>query len=250
MFKHCFKDRRPCCQINTNVIIHQQFIKTDRWSCSCGQIQNEQTNAKQKDKITWLYTELWLYDSVIPQIWKNPHCCNSVSIFLLLFDTCKRQAARPSPACCGHQGQTGAEGWVGPCCWAPTRRKELSTAWVGHGGASIHAVLFLTRVDKWTCCSVPTCQDGFVAFKLLPSDVQAAVGEARLLPQVPQVVRQLTLRDFKHVHVGLAWNVHRVLDDAHLQGQPDQTESWQTAAELPQQQERSVFFLFDEHNSF
>lgn len=43
-----------------------------------------------------------------------------------------------------------------------------------------------------------------MAFKLLPSDVQAAVGEAGLLPQVPQVVGQLTLRDLQHVHVGLA----------------------------------------------
>lgn len=80
---------------------------------------------------------------------------------------------------------------------------ELSTACLG---LIIHAMTFFSprKVDEWTCGSVPTCQDGFVAFKLLPSDVQAAVGEARLLPQVPQVVGQLTLGDLQHVHVGLA----------------------------------------------
>lgn len=50
----------------------------------------------------------------------------------------------------------------------------------------------------------PTCQDGLVGLELLPSDVEAAVGEAGALPQVPQVVRELTLRDLQHVHVGLA----------------------------------------------
>lgn len=61
-----------------------------------------------------------------------------------------------------------------------------------------------------------TCQDGFMGFKLLPSDIEAAVSETRTLPQVPQVVRQLTLRYLQHVHVGLARNVNRVLDDAYL----------------------------------
>lgn len=33
-----------------------------------------------KTIICYLYTELWLHDSVIPQIWKNPHRSSSVSI--------------------------------------------------------------------------------------------------------------------------------------------------------------------------
>lgn len=64
-----------------------------------------------------------------------------------------------------------------------------------------------------------------MGFKLLPPDVQAAVCKAGLLPQVPQVIGQLTLWDLQHVHVGLARNVHGVLDDAHLQGQPHPTEA-------------------------
>lgn len=62
------------------------------------------------------------------------------------------------------------------------------------------------------------CQDGFVGFELLPPHVEAAVGESRALPQVAQVVRQLTLWYLQHVHVGLARNVDRVLDNAHLEG--------------------------------
>lgn len=61
-----------------------------------------------------------------------------------------------------------------------------------------------------------TCKDGFVGFELLPSDIEAAVSEARTLPQVPQIIRQLTLWDLQHVHVGLARNVNRVLDNAYL----------------------------------
>ena len=62
------------------------------------------------------------------------------------------------------------------------------------------------------------CQDGFVGLELLPPHVEAAVGEARALPQVPQVVRQLALRYLQHVHVGLARDVDRILDHAHLRG--------------------------------
>jgi len=61
------------------------------------------------------------------------------------------------------------------------------------------------------------CQDGFVGFELLPPHVEAAVGEARALPQVAQVVRQLTLGHLQHVHVGLARDVDRVLHHAHLE---------------------------------
>lgn len=129
-------------------------------------------------------------------------------------------------------------GEVGPA--AELRRTELSTACPGHGGANTDAM-----IDPWASCSGPTCKDGFVAFKLLPSDVQAAVREAGLLPQVPQVVGQLTLGDLQHVHVGLAWNVHRVLDDAHLQGQPDQSEPWNR--KLPGSPNNRSKAFFDEH---
>lgn len=64
-----------------------------------------------------------------------------------------------------------------------------------------------------------------MTFELLPSDVQAAVGEAGLLPQAPQVVGQLAFRHLQHVCVGLAGNVDGVLDDAHLQAQADQSET-------------------------
>lgn len=57
-----------------------------------------------------------------------------------------------------------------------------------------------------------------MGFELLPSDAQAAVGEARLLPQAPQVVGQLALGHLQHVHVGLAGDVDGVLDHAHLGG--------------------------------
>lgn len=62
----------------------------------------------------------------------------------------------------------------------------------------------------------PTCQDGFVCFKLVSPHEQAAVGEPGALPQAAQVVSQLTLRHLQHVHVGLAGDVHRVLHHAHL----------------------------------
>ncbi len=63
---------------------------------------------------------------------------------------------------------------------------------------------------------VLTSKNGFVGFELLPSHIEAAVCEAWTLPQVPQVIRQLTLWYFQHVHVGLARNVNGVLDNTYL----------------------------------
>lgn len=156
----------------------------------------------------------------------------------LTFAVWRGGTTHPSPASCGHRGHTGVGGWASE--WAPATEfkpgKRNSTEPVRGEAALIEMQWFF--FDRWTSCYVPTCEDGFVGFKLLSSDVQAAVREARLLPQVPQVVRQLTLRDLQHVHVGLAWNVHRVLDDAYLQGQPDQTLAWQRARDFRQQQQQ------------
>lgn len=66
--------------------------------------------------------------------------------------------------------------------------------------------------------AVPTCQDGFVRLELLPRHAQAAVGEARVLPQPAQLVCQAALGHLHHVHGVLAGDVDRVLHHAHLQG--------------------------------
>lgn len=84
---------------------------------------------------------------------------------------------------------------------APAAQPALSEAAHKHS-------LFFSFVEKKNLSvkrgRSPTCQDGLVGLELLPADVEAAVGEAGALPQVPQVVRELTLRDLQHVHVGLA----------------------------------------------
>lgn len=200
-----------------------------------GQIQGEHNTAKWKEKKHYLYTELWLCDplnlekssllQLCQHFWYLPSEEEAPPIHLL------------------HPAVIGAtQGWVGervsPRYRVQTRKTELSRASPGEA-ALIEMQWFF--FDRWTSCYVPTCEDGFVGFKLLSSDVQAAVREARLLPQVPQVVGQLTLRDLQHVHVGLAWNVHRVLDDAYLQGQPDQTVAWQRARDFQQQQQEWSF---------
>lgn len=94
----------------------------------------------------------------------------------------------------------------------PLRRgKDMSCR--GHLGRLLLWLLLAKVLGAWGGL---TCKDGFVSFELLPSDVEAAVCEAWTLPQVPQVIRQLTFWYLQHVHVGLSWNVNRILDDAYL----------------------------------
>lgn len=76
---------------------------------------------------------------------------------------------------------------------------------------------FNTKPHNYICVNdQPTCQDGFVCFKLLSSHKQATVCEPGTFPQAAQVISQLTLRHLQHVHVGLTGDVHRVLHHTHL----------------------------------
>lgn len=62
-----------------------------------------------------------------------------------------------------------------------------------------------------------------MSFELLACNTQAAVREARVLPESSQLVRQAALRYLHHVHGVLAGDVDRVLHHAHLEGNRKQT---------------------------
>lgn len=63
MFKHCFKDRRPCCQINTNVITHRQLIQTGDVILQDRYRMNRMLPNRKKKKLAvhWTMTS-WLCD--------------------------------------------------------------------------------------------------------------------------------------------------------------------------------------------
>lgn len=160
MLKHCFEDRRPCCQINKRY--HTSAVNTNGQCHSSGQIQDQQNTAKREEKkkknlaLYWTVTS-WLCDPLNLKKSSLLQLCQRFPS-----DICHLQkTSRPSISCIlhpGQQGQTGVEGWIGPCCRAQTRRTELSTACPGDGGANIDELpaLFLpARMALWPLNSCP-----------------------------------------------------------------------------------------------
>lgn len=132
------------------------LFRTDAgWTESC------QTERKKK-----LDTELWLHDSVIPQIWRNPHwrinwaTVSALSLWYLPSEEDKPPVHLLRPEVIRVKRERRGE-WSLP--QSSDQGPELSAACLGRGGANFDAMIFLdeaalllpARMALWPLNSCP-----------------------------------------------------------------------------------------------